>query len=260
MDWLASHILSALRFVWRLILVLLLGITDLLRWWWPRFLQKTAPLRTRIYAFLSETWQRKFRKPVHIALMVIVISIVSVNGIVRRQGGRPSFFSTSHFFDKVVAVSKLGLHLPLHVVAGCRKKPSVLFEEAAKRHKIPVALIRAVAWTESRFRPHVISESGAMGFMQLMPATAYEMGVRDPFDAADNINGGSRYLAQLWRRYNGNIMRVAAAYHAGPNAVATHGPVRVGPKTKRYMNVVSRRVRELKTQRASKHRPGRLGL
>lgn len=90
-----------------------------------------------------------------------------------------------------------------------------------------------------------------MGMMQLMPGTARYLGVWDPFDARENIYGGAKYLAELWARYNGDVRRVAAAYHAGPNAVAVYGPVMVGPKTRRYMKIIFLRYKRANTSKSN---------
>ncbi|ANS75141.1 hypothetical protein AWM70_11450 [Paenibacillus yonginensis] len=94
-----------------------------------------------------------------------------------------------------------------------------LIAEASRKYGVPEALIKAVIDTESSFRPHVESSAGAKGLMQLMDGTARGLGVSDPFDPAQNIDGGVRYLSYQLKRYGGEIKTALAAYNAGPGKV-----------------------------------------
>jgi soluble lytic murein transglycosylase-like protein len=108
-------------------------------------------------------------------------------------------------------------------------KPDVIggyddyIQAAAKRYRIPVNLLRAVMHAESNFDPMAVSPRGASGLMQLMPATAQEMYVRDIFDVRQNIEGGARYLRLLANLYDGDMVKMVAAYNAGPDAVSKFG-------------------------------------
>jgi soluble lytic murein transglycosylase-like protein len=98
-----------------------------------------------------------------------------------------------------------------------------LIEEHASRNVVSADLVRAVIQAESAFNPRAVSPKGAMGLMQLMPATAAEHGVLDPFNPAENIRAGVRYLKQLLDSYEGRVELALAAYNAGPGAVKKYG-------------------------------------
>ena len=95
--------------------------------------------------------------------------------------------------------------------------------EHSRLHDIRPSLVRAVVQVESGFNPRAYSPKGAMGLMQLMPATAREFGVHNPFNPEENIRGGVAYLRQLLDRYDNNEQLALAAYNAGPGAVDKHG-------------------------------------
>jgi soluble lytic murein transglycosylase-like protein len=104
-----------------------------------------------------------------------------------------------------------------------REQFEPLVREYAARHALRPDLVRAVIQVESGFDPRARSPKGAMGLMQLMPDTARELGVNDPYDPADNIRGGTKYLRQLLDRFDGDEELALAAYNAGPGAVARYG-------------------------------------
>jgi hypothetical protein len=116
-----------------------------------------------------------------------------------------------------------------------------LIREAAERHRVDVRLVEAVVTAESAGNPRAVSRKGARGLMQLMPHRAALLGVRDPFDPRQNIEGGTRHLRDLLERYRGNLTLALAAYNAGEDAVRTYSGIPPYAETQEYV----RRVRAL---------------
>jgi soluble lytic murein transglycosylase-like protein len=93
----------------------------------------------------------------------------------------------------------------------------------AQHYRVPVALVRAIVLRESNWQPCVISPKGAVGLMQLMPATAGRMGVTDRCNISQNVSGGVRHLAWLMRRFHNDLRLVAGAYYAGEETISKRG-------------------------------------
>ena len=113
-----------------------------------------------------------------------------------------------------------------------------LVREAADRHKIDPALVRAVIETESGWNPVARSHKGALGLMQLIPTTAVRFGVNDAFSPQQNVDAGVRYLKTLLERYNGNLDLALAAYNAGEGAVDRAHGVPAFRETRDYVQKV----------------------
>jgi hypothetical protein len=114
-----------------------------------------------------------------------------------------------------------------------------IIQEAAQRHDLDPALVKAVITTESGWNSRAISQKGAMGLMQLIPSTAQRFGVGNPFDPAQNVEGGTTYLKTLLERYNGDLPKSLAAYNAGERAVDLSGGVPAYRETQRYVQKVT---------------------
>lgn len=112
-----------------------------------------------------------------------------------------------------------------------------LIARAARSHGLPPALVKAVVRAESNFEPAAVSQKGAQGLMQLMPATAASLGVRDPLHPEENVRGGARYLREMIDRY-GSWNQALAAYNAGPSAVDRYGGIPPFQETQEYVKRV----------------------
>lgn len=130
-----------------------------------------------------------------------------------------------------------GASLPRAEAARVPADLDELLEQASRKHGVPVSLLTAVVAVESGFRADAVSSAGAIGLMQLMPGTARDMGVLDPFDPRQNIEGGAKYLGFLLKHFKSEELALAA-YNAGPGRVARVGGVPDFPETRAYIESV----------------------
>jgi soluble lytic murein transglycosylase-like protein len=153
---------------------------------------------------------------------------------VRDDSGRRLFINDNPplLFKSVAIKRRATIYLPAESSFTGRPRPAMnldrdgverIVREAADRHRVDPALIRAVIETESGWNPSAVSRKGAAGLMQLHPGTAQRFGVNDVFNPQQNIDAGVRYLKMLLERYNGNLDLALAAYNAGEGAVDRHG-------------------------------------
>lgn len=177
---------------------------------------------------------KKRRKRYRWLLLIPLAYVVVINHSVRRFGGDPHLFSVLRMSEKSGALLRLGLHSVRHLWSDACLDTRPFVRAAARAEGIPESFALAIAKAESGFRSHSISSTGAMGVMQLMPRTATQHGVIDPFDPRDNTRGAARYLKTLWQRYRGDRRRVAAAYNAGERGVPRRGALHVPSSTLSY--------------------------
>jgi hypothetical protein len=192
--------------------------------------------------------KRSFRLHIRLGLLVVGY-VLCVNCAVRHYGADSFPLSVMRLPEKSWALVSLGLHSVKHIWSSDCADPEPFVREAAVAQGVPVLFALAIAKAESGFRSHSISSTGAMGVMQLMPRTARSLGVVDPFDPQDNARGAARFLSDLWTRYRGDRLRVAAAYNAGSGRVPSHGPMKVPSSTRGYAARVVRQDRQDRNER-----------
>ncbi|MDD6482145.1 MAG: lytic transglycosylase domain-containing protein [Lachnospiraceae bacterium] len=120
----------------------------------------------------------------------------------------------------------------------CPDELESYFQEASAKYDVDINLLKAIAKAESGFDASATSSAGAMGIMQLMPATAKALGISDAYDAHDNIMGGAQVIAQNLKKYNGDISLALAAYNAGSGNVDKYGGIPPFTETQNYVKKV----------------------
>ena len=172
-------------------------------------------------------------------------SLAKQQASIRQQtgtAGSGSFFALPRAASLGGVTGSLPAPPPMPIFADCDPLPAPKVEsllgETAEREGVSADLLRGVMKQESGFRPCAVSSKGAMGLMQLMPATAEQFGIVDPFDAASNLVGGARFLKQLLTKYGGDLPKTLGAYNAGPAKVDATGAVPAIPETMDYVRQI----------------------
>lgn len=151
------------------------------------------------------------------------------------------FSQTDEYFKKSNKVMTLAESYSGRVGTTTQKrleKYKHLIEQKAKKYNLDPVLLASLVKQESNFNPYAVSHCGAMGMGQLMPATARYLGVKDPFNAAQNLDGAANYLSQQLKTFGGDIKKALAAYNAGPGAVKKYGGIPPYAETRNYVKSI----------------------
>src|SRR5262245_33306898 len=161
-----------------------------------------------------------------------VVSRIGADGLLTTPGASATAITSklqSAGFDRGVARAPIGTEIDGYI------------REVASRYRVSEELIVAIIEAESRFDAQAVSRRGALGLMQLMPATAATLGVSDPFDPRENIDAGVRHLRAMMAHFPGDLRLALAAYNAGEQAVIRHRGMPPYRETQEYVNRILRR-------------------
>ena len=147
------------------------------------------------------------------AIIMNVNSVINADGVFLPAGADSSTSTVNNYFSDYINQQNSGSYL------------EQIFQKASDTYQVSKDLLKAMAKAESNFRADATSHCGAMGIMQLMPATAASLGVSDAYNPEQNIMGGAKYISQLLEKYNGNLAFAVAAYNAGSGNVDKYGGI-----------------------------------
>ena len=166
-------------------------------------------------------------------------------GVWLPPGGHVNGSAPSESTPEASAAGDPAAQIPCDPIADLTVAP--IIDLAAKAQELEAKLLRAVIEQESAYRPCAVSPKGAKGLMQLMPDTAAQLGVKDPFDPQENIEAGAKYLKQLLDKYKGDLPQTLGAYNAGPAAVDQAGGVPDIQETRDYVKSIMQKLAPTRT-------------
>ncbi|MBQ6773723.1 MAG: lytic transglycosylase domain-containing protein [Synergistaceae bacterium] len=163
---------------------------------------------------------------------------------------QPQPQTNNRFIDVMNDVTRANNNIPSRSAAGVTGRTNYtelkdIIDSCAEKYNIDSELIRAMIQVESGWDTGAVSNKGAQGLMQLMPRTAAMLGVNNPFDPAQNIEGGVRYISDLTDKYRGDIEKALAAYNAGPTRVDSGNIPEVSKRYVKNIMSIYRRLREM---------------
>ena len=170
-----------------------------------------------------------------------VYKVTRANGVTEYTNMRPAHGAYQLLFTYMSTCYACNVHSTVNWMSTALNTSAYRDEvaAAAKEFGVDASLLRAVIHAESAFNPNAISDKGAEGLMQLIPETASDMGVANPFDVSQNIRGGAHYLAGLLKQFNGDERLATAAYNAGPQNVLKYNGVPPFDETRVYVDRVA---------------------
>ncbi len=184
----------------------------------------SAPRRALMYWSSKENRWKRVPPPNAASMRAARSAAAEVNQYVGRE-------STQSATARIVAANSGTAATPADIDSA--------IERAAARHNVDPNLVRAVVKVESNFNPNAVSRKGAIGLMQLMPSTARQLNVKNPFDPEQNVDAGVRHLKQLLESYGGDVRLSLAAYNAGAGAVARSSGVPHYAETQNYVRRIT---------------------
>ena len=199
----------------------------------------------RARALIPKSRYRRQPQPVKTELKNRVSNRFPAHPIIKPATLTPSSRSDHRIKDKVYSEIRLKKTQPQPVALTDQQIIKQSVHKAAAKYNLPPELITAVIRAESNFEIGAVSSAGAQGLMQLMPATAKELGVKNPFDIEQNIDGGTKYLRKMLDRFGGSVHKALAAYNAGPGTVVKYNGRVPYPETRQYVKRVMRFSRQM---------------
>ena len=153
---------------------------------------------------------------------------------------------TGFLFGRVMAPSVAAsprpeFRIPADIPTSGNQELDRIIFEAGQKQGVDPRFLHAVIWQESKYQLRARSHAGAQGYMQLMPDTAKRFGCQDPYDPAQNIKAGTKYLSWLLKRFEGNVELALAGYNAGEGAVDKYDGVPPYNETRNYVKIISKR-------------------
>ena len=148
-------------------------------------------------------------------------------------------FATSALAPAAVTTSTEATLIPADIPSSGNSELDWIIFRAGEREGVDPRFIHAVIWQESKYQVRALSHAGAQGLMQLMPATAQRFGCDDPHDMNENIAAGTKYLAWLLKRFNGDVKLALAGYNAGEGAVDKYNGIPPYDETQNYVKKIS---------------------
>jgi len=191
-----------------------------------------APSRTLMYWSSKENRWKPVPSPNAASMKAARSAAAEVSQYIRRESNQSAN-------ARIMAANSTANTVPNSAAVATSDDIDSAIEQAAARHNVDPNLVRAVVKVESNFNPNAVSRKGAMGLMQLMPSTARQLKVKNPFDPEQNVDAGVRQLKQLLESYGGDVKLTLAAYNAGAGAVARSSGVPHYAETQNYVRRIT---------------------